>query len=233
MLGKEFGRLGVVIFKEQTVKFHQFTAVDPQSPLTGEILRPSMIVLRGHLDDIFKQAGIRFDLGTERELNFVFDFNGNGRIDGEIYETGSEWQGLNKGVMFFVNRDEEVSDTEPVIVFVRESTATDNSYAPRAHAWSTLDPHRKKGAMIFSLAFTNNDARGTAAAHEIGHLLLISTDDPAAGHDNIEHKDPATSEMVWSLMRSGIINGEVQAYPGKWLRKADWIRANQTAGNWW
>ena len=41
------------------------------------------------------------------------------------------------------------------------------------------------------------------------------------------------SEMVWSLMRSGIINGEVQAYPGKWLRKADWIRANQTAGNWW
>jgi hypothetical protein len=208
--------LEVLVLPERTVPIGIYRVTDPGSPATSPVEGPTDSEVINTLNDIYKQAGVKFSVQASGNRSVSYDSNSDGRVqhDEEASELGSIATAL-------------ASEPGAVkVILVRESGIpypTD----PSTHV-------RAVSANNFSFLFVKTivDNGGDIAfieAHEMGHVLDL----PAANRDSSEHDVGPAPTGTGRLMGSGSrdpISGILPASPaGRWLPHEDWLRANVEA----
>jgi hypothetical protein len=204
-------RLKVHVFEERTVSVGFYRITDPDSADTAPVGGANADAILATMNEVFKQCGVKLTKAVENnEVERQFDTTPK---DGKFQlaeESALTPATLNQGQLR--------------VFLVKESGITydeDSPHLVRAYA----NPPLK-----WAIAFTINcgDHLALIVAHEIGHLLMISTQN-SDGNDH--DQGPYPDQNTPSLMRKGTDDqGNPLASPGRWLRQQDWKKANTSAG---
>ena len=192
-----------------------------------EVGGPSNTEIKTLLDDVYKQAGIEFEIVTPQSPAIIIAYDtynsppaatpGDGRVQPEEY--GS------------IVSDSRVADGKMrVFLAANSGVPKDDSVPPDQTEFARGDtPQGGAYSFVFTKTGHNSNLIATLnVSHELGHVLRLSV---AALLDNANHDlgpfPPETIDTFGGVMHPG--KGTDQ--PGLWLPHEDWEQANTAANN--
>lgn len=209
-VGTVLSKLNIMVLSNRTLSVGIYRVEDWASTNTCPVGGPPDSQIVSNLNDIYRQTCIQFVLTNSFTTNIVYDgvfspYQADGRADKDEANNSIACLGLLNGqVRVFLFRNSGYPyDATNQNVFVR--------------GW-TLN-------YSYSVVYTTNMVTNTVP-HEVGHQLLLPVRDWGVGHHDPDPVPPGTEH----LMKSGAPVGQWWPVPtGRWLRKDDWEKANNTA----
>ncbi len=217
--------LNAYVLPARTVSVGIYDVIDLTSSNTYDVVggiktlanAPSNQTIINTLDDIFKQAGVSFQLTGSGVESVAYDVNKDGKTDEDEATTITQNLSSLPGVIhIYLTKSSGVHYGDNSTSYVRAFTGGN-------------------GNLPYNMLFVNTIiAAGGAVdlieAHEMGHALGLTTRNP-----DDDHHDPGPfPNGTAGLMESGAPNsvtGAEPANPGRWLPHEDWKAANDSAKN--
>jgi len=204
---------------------------DPQSTNTWQVGAPSATNILNELNSVYTQACVHFELANLTPTNVVVNYSyDNG---GETTDALEKWFFPGDGKMEtcemnstnlvnFLDLFSSNKASECVYFFRRSGMRSTLGWTPPRSMWSGVLTHKLDG--------TSSPLITLIVAHEVGHLLDLSTRDDVEDDGERNGHDLGTPPSgTGMLMRPFIDKPALEPEP-RWMRHDDWWKANDTAG---
>ncbi len=225
--GKILSSLNVAILPKRSVSVGIYRISDSLSPQTSIAGAPIDDDIITTLNDVFSQAGVSFvkaDAASGTGVHYDTDLNGKfgGKDDDDAIRE------------FLAQRGTVVPKVDFILM---EESGIPYPSDPNKFVRGTLFKldNFHEGRIIF--VKTTNEAGGDVkivVAHEMGHILGLTTRNPTAVSGNDDHDPGPFPPTTDGLMKSGQPDpntGILPKEPGLWLPHEDWTAANTGAKN--